>query len=306
MVGYTKDTLRISSRIASTGIKDLRRSQSFYPQRKRLILIPTFALLTALIVASIYFAWPEFIKSLMAPKHIKAPKAMEGEMGKDLLITGEELSRAMAAQLGEIPESESARRAFNTLAGLWNVEPLSESSDLNRFNGMESAALERQLRLYRFSGNLGTLLRIDYPAALELTLPGIPGKRFISLLGLENEELLVDPPIAGRRSLVFSELERTWSGQGFLLWKDPLNLPTRISLGSKGERIKRLQDLLKVAGAYSKPSTGVFDNDTLSAVKGFQSSKGIEQDGIVGEQTLMLLYHSIDHYEMPRLTVARR
>jgi general secretion pathway protein A len=303
MVGYTKDAVRISSRIASAGIKDLRRSQSSYPQRKRLILIPTCALLTALIVASIYFAWPDFIKSFVAPKNIEAT---EEEMRKGLLMTGEELSRVMAAELGEVPELESARRAFNALAGLWKVEPVSESGNLNRFNGMELAALERQLRLYRFSANLGTLLRIDYPAALELTLPGIPGKRFILLLGLENKELLVDPPIAGRRSLGFSELERTWSGQGFLLWKDPLNLPMRISLGSKGEHIKRLQGLLKEAGAYSKPLTEVFDNDTLSAVKEFQSSKGIEQDGIVGEQTLMFLYHSIDHYEMPRLAVEQK
>jgi general secretion pathway protein A len=303
MVGYTRDTVRINSRIAAAGIKDLRRSQSSYPQRKRLILIPTFTLLMALIVASLYFVWPDFINPFMAPKHIEAT---EEEMVKDLLITGEEFSRDMAAELGEVPESESARRAFNTLADLWNVAPISESSNLNQFNGMERAALERQLRLYRFSGNLGTLIRIDYPAALELSLPGIPGKRFISLLGIENEELLVDPPIAGRKSLSFSELEKTWSGQGFLLWKDPLNLPTRISLGSKGEHIKQLQGLLKGAGAYSKPLTGVYDNDTLSAVKEFQSSKGIEQDGIVGDQTLMFLYHSIDHYEMPKLTVERK
>ena len=64
---------------------------------------------------------------------------------------------------------------------------------------MERAALDRELRLYRFSGNLGTLLRIDYPAVLELTMPGIPGKRFISLVGMEKGQLLVDPSIAGRR-----------------------------------------------------------------------------------------------------------
>jgi general secretion pathway protein A len=302
-VSYTRDTVGISSRIAAAGIKDLRRSKSSYPQRKRLILIPMFAVLTALIVAIIYFVRPDFINPFMAPKHIEAT---EEEVEKGPVITGEELSRAMTAELGEVPESESVRRAFNTLAGLWNVAPISESSNLNRFNGMERAALERQLHLYRFSGNLGTLLRIDYPAALELTLPGIPGKRFVSLLGMENEELLVDPPIAGRKSLSFSEIERYWSGQGFLLWKDPLNLPTSISLGSKGEHIKRLQGLLREAGVYIKPFTGVYDGDTLSAVKEFQSSKGIEQDGIVGSQTLMFLYHSIDHYELPRLAVERK
>jgi general secretion pathway protein A len=177
---------------------------------------------------------------------------------------------------------------------------------MSPFNGMERAALDRGLRLYRFSGNLGALLRIDYPAVLELTLPGVPGKRFVSLVGIENEQLLVDPAISDRRSLSFLEIEKHWSGQGFLLWKDPLNLLTSMSPGAMGNDIKRLQTLLKEAGAYSRPLTGVYDRDTLLAIKEFQSSKGIEQDGIVGGQTLMLLYRSIDRFEVPRLTVGRK
>jgi len=167
-------------------------------------------------------------------------------------------------------------------------------------------ALDRELLLYNFSGNLGALVRLDCPAVLELTMPDIPGKRFLSLVGMENERLLVDPPIAGRKSLTFSELETHWSGQGFLLWKDPLNLPTRISPGAKGGHIKRLQGLLREAGAYDGPLTGVYEGDTLSAVRKFQSSRGIPQDGIVGGKTLMLLYHSIDRFEVPRLTAGKK
>jgi general secretion pathway protein A len=212
----------------------------------------------------------------------------------------------MAAELGKIPESESGRRAFNTLAGFWNASPVGESGHLSQFNGMEHAARSRELRLYRFSGNLGALLRIGYPAALELTMAGIPGRRFISLVRMEDEQLLVDPPIAERRSLSFSELERHWSGQGFLLWKDPLNLVTSLSLGQRGDHITRVQNLLKEVGAYSGPLTGVYDGDTFLAVKKFQASKGIEQDGIVGSQTLMVLYRSIDRFEVPTLTAGRK
>ena len=140
----------------------------------------------------------------------------------------------MAVELEKVTEPESARRAFNILAGFWNVPPFSGDGDSSQFSGLERAALDRELRLYRFSGNLGALLRIDYPAVLELTVPGIPGKRFVSLVGIENERLLIDPPIAGRRSLSFGEIEKHWSGQGFLLWKDPLNLLRTISPGSKG------------------------------------------------------------------------
>ncbi len=303
LAGYTRDTTRISSRIAAAGIKDMRRNSASYPQKRRLILIPAFVMLVGLIGAGIYFTWHESIDTFIASQHIEARK----EQGKeDPVISGEDLSRAIAAELGKLTESESARMAFNTLASLWNVSPFPENGDLSELKKIERAALDRELRVYRFSGNLGALLRIDYPAVLELTLPGIPGKRFVSLVGMKNNQLLVDPPIAGRRSLSPSELEKHWSGQGFLLWKDPLNLLISISPGSRGDHIKRLQGLLKEAGVYSRPLTGVYDGDTLSAVKGFQSSRGIEQDGIVGGQTLMLLYRSVDRFEVPSLTVGRK
>ena len=302
MTAYSRDAARISSRIAAAGIKDMGRNTAAPSLKKRLILIPTFVMLAALIAASVYFIRPDFINSYIAPPI----KETEEQTKKDPVITGAELARAMAAELGSVPEPESARRAFNTLAGFWNVPPVPESPNLNPFNGMASAALDRDLRLYRSSGNLGALLRIDYPAALELSLPGIPGKRFVSLVGIEDEQLLIDPPIAGRRSLSFSEIEKYWSGQALFLWRDSLNLLKSASPGSKGDQIKQLQGLLKEAGAYNKPLTGVYNADTLSAVKEFQASTGIEQDGIVGGQTLMLLYRSIDRFQVPRLTAGRK
>ncbi len=302
MAAYSRDATRITSRITATGIKDMTRNTAVRFLKERLVLIPTFVMLAVLIAASVYFFRPDFINSYIRP----AVKETEGQTKKDAVITGAELFRAMMAELGSVPEPESARRAFNALAGSWKVPPVPESSNHSSFKGMESAALDRDLRLYRFAGNLGALLRIDYPAALELTLPGILGKRFISLVGMEDEQFLIDPIIAGRRSLSFSEIEKYWSGQALFLWKDSLNLLKSISPGSEGIRIKQLQDLLKEAGAYSKPVTGVYDGDTLLAVKNFQASREIEQDGVVGGQTLMLLYRSVDRFQVPRLAAGRK
>jgi general secretion pathway protein A len=300
LTGYTRDAERVSSRIVAAALKDMRGETASHTQRRRLILIPTVAMLVAFVAAAIYFTQSDFIDRFKGSQPLEATGVVPE---RELVITSEEFYRIMAAELGGVSESESARKAFNTLAELWNVRPILETNHLNQFDGMERAAVDRGLCLYKFSGNLGSLLRIDSPAVLEMSVPGITGKRFISLVGMENERLLVDPPISGRKSLSFDELEKHWSGNGFLLWRDPMNLQTRILPGAKGDHIRRLQALLKEAGSYSKPLTGVYDSDTLSAVKGFQSSKGIEQDGIVGGQTLMFLYHSIDRFEAPRLKV---
>lgn len=302
MVAYARDTARISSRIAAAGIDDMMRNPSRYTRRQRFILVLAFVVLAVVLPAGVYFGLPDFVDRFIASQHVGA---MEEQTKKDPVIPDEKRSYTLSASLGNISEPESARMAFNTLAGFWNVHPISEGSNLD-LRGMARAALDRQLRLYRFSGNLVALLRIDHPAVLELILPGMPGKRFVSLVGMEKEKLLIDLPGAGKRSLSSGEIEKYWTGQSFLLWKNPLNLPTGMSPGSKGEHIERLQDLLSEAGAYSMPLTGVYDGNTVSAVKEFQYSKGIEADGIVGSQTLMLLYRSIDRFKVPRLTVGRK
>ena len=301
LAGYARDKARITTRIAAAGIKDMGWRGTSHAWRRSLVLVPTVVMLVALAAGAIYFLKPDFIERFIVSQPIEATVE---QPPKEIPITGEELFRSMTAELGEVSEEESARRAFNTLAGLWNVSPVPEGDGMAKLNEMERAAQDRKLRLYRFFGNLGALLRIDYPAALELSMPGLPGKRFISLVGMENQQLVVVPPLASRRSLSFSEIEKHWSGQGFLLWKDPLNLLMNgvpILPGAKGTHIKQLQGLLKEAGIYRKALTGVYDGETLSAVKGFQSSKGIEEDGIVGGQTLMVLYRSIDRFKVPRL-----
>ena len=193
-----------------------------------------FVLFAAFFAAVIYLNRHDFITRFNA-SHAHGNKGGGDRSTRTSSITEEELSRTMAAELGKVPESESARRAFNALAGRWNILPLPETEHLKEGNGIERAARDRKLRLHRFSGSLGALLRIDYPAVLELTLPGIPGKRFVSLVGMENGQFLVDPPIAERNSLTFSEIEKHWSGQGFILWKDPLNFPAKHIAGVKGK-----------------------------------------------------------------------
>jgi general secretion pathway protein A len=302
MVAYARDTARISSGIAAAGIDDLRRDTSSHMGRRRFILIPAFVMLAVFLAAGVYVGWPDLIDRFIASRQVGA---MEEQTKIDPVIPDEKPSRPLSDALKELSESDSARMAFNTLAGYWNVPPHSESGDFN-LPQIARAALDRQLRLYRFSGNLGALLRIDHPAVLEIILPGMPGKRFVSLVGVEKEKLIIDPPIAGERSFSRDDIEKLWTGLGFLLWKNPLNLQTGTTPGSRGEQVERLQGLLRETGVYNRPVTGVYDANTLSAVKKFQDSEGIDADGVVGSQTLMLLYRSIDRFKVPRLTVGKK
>ena len=303
LAGYTRDTAKISYQIAATGIRDMRTNTADYARKRHLILIPAFVMFAALFTAGVFYTWDDFANRFTASQNIAATETQPKETP---VATTEDLSRAMAAELGSVPESESNRRAFNNLAGSWNVPPVPENIYFEDFNKMERPTRERGLHLYVFSGSLSDLLSINCPAALELTLPGISGKRFISLVRMENGQIIIDPQISGRKFLSPSEIEKHWSGHGYLLWKDHLNLLMRLPPGVEGKQIKRLQSLLKDAGTYSGPYTGAYNGKTLAAIKKFQSSQGIKQDGIVGSQTLMRLYSSSGRFEAPRLAMAGR
>ncbi|MHC5611519.1 MAG: peptidoglycan-binding domain-containing protein [Nostoc sp.] len=62
-----------------------------------------------------------------------------------------------------------------------------------------------------------------------------------------------------------------------------------LRVGSRGEAVKTAQNSLKQQGFYNGNVTGVFDNNTRSAVIQFQKSKKLRADGIIGHRTLASL-----------------
>lgn len=66
-------------------------------------------------------------------------------------------------------------------------------------------------------------------------------------------------------------------------------LTNTLSYGDKGEEVKILQTKLKNLGYYNQSITGVYDVNTVTAVRTFQVDKGLKSVGNVGSQTLELL-----------------
>ncbi|MGN0777966.1 MAG: peptidoglycan-binding protein [Aristaeellaceae bacterium] len=59
--------------------------------------------------------------------------------------------------------------------------------------------------------------------------------------------------------------------------------------GDKGSQVKELQQALRTLGLYKGKIDGVYGSGTTKAVKAFQKSKGLTQDGIAGSKTLAAL-----------------
>ena len=74
--------------------------------------------------------------------------------------------------------------------------------------------------------------------------------------------------------------------------RDP-SLPTAaptLRRGSKGDEVKKLQNRLADLGYYHGTVDGGFGEQTETAVIAFQAQNGLDDDGIVGEETKAVLY----------------
>ena len=292
LAAYTQNTQTVTARVASAGIADVKpRRVSLY--RKPLVAAGIAAVV--FVAAGLYFYGRDLLEYVRPP----APVAATGLAAAT--VPAPPHAKGIEAVLKGQTEPESARAAFNAIAGLWKMKPVEGPVDLSDLQAMERTAREREFSLYRFSGNLGALLRLDSPAVLELRLPGTPEKRYVALTGARDEQILVDPQLAGKEAISTAGLESFWSGRALILWKNPLDIPVTISPGSSGRHVRELQGLLAKAGAYHGAATGQYDMQTIAAVRNFQSARGIEPDGVAGQQTLILLYRATDRIGTPGL-----
>jgi general secretion pathway protein A len=308
LAAYTGNTQQITARVAATGIADLKPRRNWLNWK----FLAGAGVFTVACAAVFFHLYGQQMIDRSAPPAAAEPTE---SVAKEPVAQGSMIvkkiaespavqppSRTLETVLARQSEQESARDAFNTLAKAWKIKPVEGTVDLSDARAIDRMALERGMALYRFSGNLGTLLRFDSPAILDLQFPGIPGRRYVALTGMKDGWVLVELSPADTTALPAADLEQHWSGRGLIFWRNPLELPATILPGSSGRHVRELQGLLAQAGTYRGRITGKYDGQTRSAVREFQSAKRIEPDGVVGHKTLILLYRADGRFETTGLS----
>lgn len=72
--------------------------------------------------------------------------------------------------------------------------------------------------------------------------------------------------------------------------KDIGGAPNTSAPGDSGTHVKKLQQALKLLGHYTGTIDGKYGDGTTAAVKAFQKTQGMSQDGIAGKVTIRLLF----------------
>ncbi|THB67744.1 MAG: hypothetical protein D6B27_03975 [Gammaproteobacteria bacterium] len=174
--------------------------------------------------------------------------------------------------------------AFSGLFGLWGQEYRGAAGK----TGCEKAS-NLGLKCFFQKGSWGRLLSQNRPAIVEFQVNS-DKKDYALLTGVGNGKVKLQ---FGNDEKVFylEQFVTVWTGNYWTIWLPPSFEAKTISLGSRGEEVVWLRNLLVriYPQADSTLEKQLFTEEYLHLVEKFQSEKLLQSDGVVGEQTMVYL-----------------
>jgi general secretion pathway protein A len=315
LVGFTRSRRRITRGVIGRALREVRGDG--WPRG-----LPAWAWGTAaaaVLLGGAALLWPPARQTVMEaafePARAllgRAPWDRAGGVRKVRVVTP--TAMALISE-DELPAASSPRSLLDHLAGEEARQSWVSSVNaiLERWNGQfisggdigfdaELAASRNGMRCTRVLLSLSELARLNLPVLLTLQAPEI-GTRYLALLGQEagkfrtqlGEDLWVDE----------AEIRPLWTGEAQLFWKDHESLQEFLKAGDEGPGVIWLKNALAELGFYHGGATPTFDEGVEVSVTVLQTTHGLDADGIVGDQTKMVLYSALDAYPTPRLTRTR-
>jgi general secretion pathway protein A len=184
--------------------------------------------------------------------------------------------------------------AFSKLFTLWgaryaasNVDPCTQ-------------AVQQGLECFSSRGSFAQLRLYNRPAILMLSDDS--GKPYqVVLSGLDDERGRID--LGGAHQIGIAELSRYWFGDFVLLWRPDTSSSKPLSLGMRGEDVRRLREHLeRLQGLPAAAGSDLFDEQLGRLVRDFQRSHRLAVDGVAGVQTRVVLNGATAEPNSPQLS----
>ena len=161
------------------------------------------------------------------------------------------------------------------------------------------------LRCLARAGSWTKLRRYDLPAVLEL-VSATRGRQYALVTGFDEQTVSLE--IGGRPVTVpVSEVDPLWEGVFILVWRPPTLSTAPIAPGMRAKDVEWLRDRLAAVDgvADGAPDRRLYDSALKERVIGFQRSRALDPDGLVGEETLAQLMVAANEPGVPRLSRPR-
>ncbi len=210
----------------------------------------------------------------------------------------------LGAYLKAMQSRSSRNMAMKAALLLWNrssgIKPqiVSMKDDLTFF---KLAAKEKSLLIHRIKGNLEGVKKLNLPAILELSLPGVSLPRYLTIEKM-NERQIKFKAKDGLIVVKPDEIKKYWPGRAYILWENIFSYQGTIPITSPQESIIALKMHLHDIGYDKIKINPVYDDQTRAAVKKIQRKYGLKADGLVGPLTKIVIYNEKKSLKIPHIT----
>lgn len=279
LIGYTAEIRQIETSQARQAICEVAPVEGRRNRRRSRILV---AAAIALLLGAAVLVGMIYNRQSAAPVGTPAPQ---------------QTATPITQFLQRIDEGRSRQEAYQTTLKAWNIAP---PATVFPDSSLEHSLKQAGLDIFRYTGNLGGLSRIGYPAILELTLQN-SRKRYLVFGGLTNELALVATESGSLIEVSTAELEQVWTGRALIPWKNVLRLSVPVPYTTNNSQRDLLARLLVSAKAWPQNQPTITAGAVREAVKSFQLSQGLEAAGVAGGQTLLLLCRQAPDFKAPAL-----
>jgi general secretion pathway protein A len=206
--------------------------------------------------------------------------------------------------LNSTDRRSSRSDAIRAVLALWSGEPeisalLNEMEDDPTF--FRIAARHNGLQVLRITDDPDLLKKLNLPAVLEFRPSGSPSPRYLALLKTDPEGLVFSDPEGGEGSWLLSQIPPSWSGAAYIPWKNFLGYDRVIAYGSAGDPVLSLKTFLRDLGYEGVDISPVYDEKTVTVIKGIQAKHGLVTDGLIGPLTRIAVYNEQRSLNIPQL-----
>ena len=117
---------------------------------------------------------------------------------------------------------------------------------------------------------------------------------FVVLVGLNDDSALLVDSSGELVKLPLAQLGPMWKGDIFYIWKKPKGFEKALKLGDSSKLVGEIAEMFAALDNQNKPLTKFnFNRELQRRVKIFQQTHNMEDDGILGQKTLMKLNEEI-------------
>ncbi len=219
----------------------------------------------------------------------------------------EEREIDLADVLKSLSPRESRRQALGVVLDLWGAEPgidphLEETDDSLAYFTL--AARQHGLTVERIVGDLDRIKRLNLPVILEFSGPDGMGNIYLTASRINAAAGDRVTLRAGERTVAieWDPLSASWSGVGYLPWKNFLNLSGNIPLDNPKDAVPTVKILLRDIGFHEIVIDAAYDLPTREAVETIQRKHRLLVDGVVGSHTKIALYNEWKKFDIPHLS----